>query len=111
MPTRIASFYCFINLFAEVPLESRAKSATGTTNYVVIHDGKGSHQRGLHGFDPHARLDGLQYALDQVTLERARMLWDFLLEHRHLIKGFVETSKHQAFSDAQREEKFSEMGR
>jgi hypothetical protein len=91
-------------------LEPRAKPATGTTNYVMIHDWRGYHQRGLHGFDPHASLDGLQYALDQITLDRARMLWDFLLEHRHLIKGVVETSRYQNFSDAQSEESFSEIG-
>ncbi len=97
-----------LNILAN--LQPAAKMASGTTRYVVLHDSRGFHQRGLHGFDPNARLDGLRHALDHLTLDKARMLWNFLLEHRHLIKGVVETSNYQTFSNVQSEEKFSQMG-
>ncbi len=95
-----------------IHLLPKAKPATGATNFVVINDWRGYHQRGLHGFDPNATLNGLPHALDHITSDKARILWDFLLEHRHLIKGVVETSKYkyQTFSDAQRKEISSPIG-
>ena len=101
----------FSDLNIRTHLRPEARVAIGSTGYVAIRDWHSNHQRGLHRFDPDASLDGLQHALNLITLDKARMLWNILLEYRHLIKGFVETSKHQAFSDARREEKFSEMGR
>ncbi len=90
-------------------LRPRAKTTTGNTGYIAIRNGR-SYQRGLHRFDPDAHLDGLQHVLDHITLKRARLLWNLLLENRHLIKGHVETSSYQSFVNAQRTEKFSEMG-
>jgi len=92
-------------------LQPEARVATGSTGYVAIWDGHGDHRRGLHGFDPSARLDGLQYAIDHMTPDKASMLWNVLLEHRHLIKGVVETSTQRNFSDPRRGEKCSSMGR
>ena len=91
-------------------LRPRADKKEESTGYVIIRNSRGHHQRGLHGFDPYAKLDGLKYALDHITLERAKLLWNVLLKHHHLIKGTVETSTHQSFVDARREEKFSEIG-
>ncbi len=82
----------------------------GSMGYVMLISEHGSHQRGLHGFKPDASLDGLQHVLDHITFEKARMLWDILLEYRHLIKGVVETSTLQSFANAKKEEKFSQMG-
>jgi len=89
----------------------KAKSDAGTTSYVIINKSKGYHQRGLHHFDPHATLDGLQHAIDHITTGKAKILWGVLLDYRHLIKGVVETSKSYTFADAQTEDCFSEIGR
>ncbi len=91
-------------------LQLKARTAIGTTGHVVIRDWRGHHERGLHGFDPDAKLDGLEHALKYITLNKSIMLWDILLEHRNLIRGVVETSTYQTFIDAQRVEKFSQMG-
>ncbi len=92
-------------------LQPKARVAIGSTGYVAISDWHGYHQRGLHRFDPDASLDGLPHAIDHMTPDKASMLWNILLEHRHLIKGVVETSTQQNFSNSRREEKFSSMGR
>src|SRR5712692_8240621 len=92
-------------------LQPEARVATGSTGYVVIRNWHSNHQRGLHRFDPDACLEGLQHALNFITLDKARILWNILLEHRHLIKGVVETSSQQNFSNSRREEKESPMGR
>ncbi len=100
----------FSDLNIPTHLRPTAKTMTGTTRHIVIRDWRGSHQRGLHGFDPDARLEGLQHALKHITLDKAKMLWNFLLEYRHLIKGIVEKSTQQTFSNPEREETFSQMG-
>ena len=86
------------------------KAATGYAGYVTILDSHGYHQRGLHRFDPHASLEGLDHALNFITLDKARILWKILLEHRHLIKGTVETSTHKDFSNSRKVEKISSIG-
>jgi hypothetical protein len=86
------------------------KAATGYAGYVTILDWRGDHRRGLHHFDPRASLEGLDHVLDFITLDKARILWNILLEYRHLIKGIVEASRYQDFRSSLREEKFSKMG-
>jgi hypothetical protein len=100
----------FSDLNIRTQLQPEARVVTGSTGYVAIWDRHGNHQRGLHHFDPHARLEGLQHALKHITLDKAKMLWNFLLEYRHLIKGIVEKSTQQTFSNPEREETFSQMG-
>ena len=86
------------------------KAETGYAGYVTIFDWRGNHRRGLHRFDPRASLEGLDHALDFITPDKARILWNILLEYRHLIKGIVEASRYQDFRSSWREEKFSKMG-
>ena len=100
------------SLCADLNIRShlQPRAATGYAGYVTILDWRGDHRRGLHRFDPGASLEGLQHALEFITPDKARMLWNILLEYRHLIKGIVETSRYQDFRSAWREEKFSKMG-
>lgn len=100
----------FSDLNIRTHLQPEARAAAGSAGYVTIMNWHGNHQRGLHRFDPDARLDGLQHALNLRTLNKARILWNILLEHHHLIKGVVETSTQQNFSNPRRKEKFSQMG-
>ncbi len=108
----ISPFYesLLSDLGISTDLQPKANKIAGSIGYVIIRNFRGYHQRGLHGFNPHAKLDGLEHVLDHITIERARMLWNFLLEYRHLIKGVVETSTQQNFVDAQSKESFSEIG-
>ncbi len=101
----------FKDLNIQTHLQPKARTVIGIAGHIVIGDWRGHHVRGLHGFDPDAKLDGLEHALTHITLNKAKMLWDILLEHRNLIRGVVEISTSQTFIDAQREEKFSQMGR
>ena len=39
------------------------------------------------------------------------MLWNLLLEYRHLMKGVVEKSTLQTFATSEKEERFSQMGK
>jgi hypothetical protein len=91
-------------------LQPRAKTASETTGHTMIRSEYGFNQRGLHGFDPGANLDGLQQSLELITIDKAKILWNILLKYRYLIKGVVETSKYKDFRNPRSEEKFSLMG-
>lgn len=92
-------------------LRPSTRTTRDPSDHIVIRDVRADHVRGLHGFDPGAKLDGLEYALQHITLDKARMFWNLLLEYRHLIKGVVEKSTLQTFTTSEKEERFSQMGR
>jgi hypothetical protein len=79
--------------------------------YVVIADEFARHERGIAGFDPDARLDGLDYALEHPSLQRSEFVWNVLLApNRQLIAGVVERSVRMGFADASRESALSAIG-
>lgn len=79
--------------------------------YVVIADEFARHERGVAGFDPSAKLDGVEYALGHPNFARSEYVWNVLLvPSRHLIAGVVEKSARQEFVDARRENAVSALG-
>jgi hypothetical protein len=79
--------------------------------YVSIADEFAWHERGVAGFDPAARVDGLEYALRNPNSARSEFVWNALLvPSRHLIAGVVEKSHRLEFADARREDMLSPIG-
>jgi len=79
--------------------------------YVSIADEFAWHERGVAGFDPAARVDGLEYALRNPNSARSEFVWNALLvPSRHLIGGVVEKSHRREFADARREHMLSPIG-
>ncbi len=99
------------DLYIPAQLQPSKRTTIDTSGHIVIRNVRADHVRGLHGFDPGAKLDGLEHVLRHITLDKARMLWNLLLEYRHLIKGVVEKSKFVTFSTSEKEECFSQMGK
>lgn len=98
-----------LELRGSVPVDARPVDAQG---YVIVRDWHGSHVRGLKGFDPDCSVEGLEYALKRITVERALFIWnEILLPHHHLIRGEVETSGNRSYRNAAREERLSAMGK
>jgi hypothetical protein len=98
-----------LNISAQ--LQPSKRTTIDTSGHVVIRNVRADHVRGLYGFDPDSKLGGLEYVLKYMTLTKAKMLWNLLLEYRHLIKGVVEKSTLQTFSKSEKEECFSQMGK
>ena len=93
---------------AAVRVEARTPDELG---YVRIADDFAWHERGVAGFDPAARIDGLEYALANPGHARSEYIWNMLLvPNRHLITGVVEKSHRLEFEDASREEVLSPIG-
>jgi hypothetical protein len=68
--------------------------------YVTVRNQRGWHQRGLLRFDPDLAIIGLEYALEHPTLARSVLVWSLLSSLDRPIRGFVERSTRQEFSDS-----------
>ncbi len=82
----------------------------GYDGNVTITNVHARHVRGLDGFDPDCEIEGLKYALENINIAKAKIIWTILKEHYKQISGVVESSKNQTFNDSKNEETFSKMG-
>jgi hypothetical protein len=91
-----------------VRLDARSGDELG---YVIIADEFARHERGLAGFDPSARIEGLEHALRNPNYARSEFVWNALLvPGRHLIAGVVEKSHRMEYADSRREHMLSPIG-
>jgi hypothetical protein len=88
-----------------------AARAPGSLGHVLLVAGFARHERGLDGFDPEARIDGLEFALQHSAPARAEYVWNVLLApNRRLVGGVVEKSVREQFADSTREDVRSSIG-
>ena len=78
------------------------------SSYITICNQHGWHKRGLNGFDPDCEIVGLKHALDEITLDKAKVIWNILKNNLICIKGTVESSTRQDYSNSTTEEFYSE---
>lgn len=73
----------------------------------------GWHTRGLNGFDPEIKIDGLEHALRSPTTLKSVFIWNYIaIPNMSCIQGKIETSTRQDFSNTNiREERSHEFGR
>jgi hypothetical protein len=80
--------------------------------YVTVVGRHGWHERGLNGFDPEFQIDGLDFALRNPDVERARYIWNqLLIPHNHCIAGEVQSSSLQSYQQSTTVEKTSNVGK
>jgi hypothetical protein len=92
----------------QVEVQARAPGQLG---HVLLVAGFARHERGLDGFDPEARIDGLEFALQHSGHARAEYVWNVLLApNRRLIGGVVEKSVREQFADSSTENVRSSIG-
>ncbi len=92
----------------QVDVQARAPGPLG---HVLLVAGFARHERGLDGFDPEARIDGLEFALQHPGHARAEFVWNVLLApNRRLIGGVVEKSVREGFADSRTETARSAAG-
>ena len=101
----------FKNLGIKSFVTIKRKISHSSENYVTICDQHGWHERGLNGFDPNIKVDGLEYAIATPTLEKSAFVWNRIAcPHSDCIRGTVEKSSRQTFQGSHREEQLSEFG-
>ena len=88
---------------------SRRKS--NYLGYVIIADSFGWHKRGLDSFDPECEVEGLEYALKNVNMERSKILWQIAKDCHQSIYGEVESSSRQNYEGSTKNWQYSRMGK
>ncbi|WP_328423950.1 hypothetical protein OG470_12760 [Micromonospora sp. NBC_00389] len=83
-------------------------SQPNALGHVVIRADHGDHSRGLHGFDPELRFAGLEAALTHAEPARSTYVWNrLLLPYASRLRGTVEASTRQDYSNSKSVEKMS----
>ena len=89
-----------------VRIQRRERNNQG---YVPISDNHGWHERGLDGFDPDIRVDGLESAISNPTTVRSRFIWNKIaIPNSDCIRGLVEKSTRQTYANSNKREQTSE---
>lgn len=101
--------------FSEIGIRSSVhitRRKADSKGYVTIKRSTGSHQRGLNGFDPDVKIDGLAHALTYPTYDAALYIWNHILPKAECIRGVIESSTRQNYSSdhTTRAETVSKMG-
>ena len=87
-----------------VRVERRRKNRRG---HVVISSNSGYRQRGCDGFDPDIQVDGLKYAIDNISPEKSEFIWnEITIPNLDCIQGIVERTE-TTYDDAVRNRQIS----
>lgn len=89
----------------------KCRTPSEWNHHITLRDWHGSHERGLDGFDPDCEIEGLAFALENINLDKARIIWTYLMRYAKSIKGIIEYSQRQDFSSSTKKEKLSKMGK
>lgn len=103
------------DLFKDLGVKSSVtierKMSYSSENYVTISDRHGWHERGLNGYDPSIKVDGLGFAIATPTMERSAFVWNNIARpNSHCIRGTVEKSSRQTYQGSYQEEEVSGLG-
>ena len=73
-----------------------------SSGHVILEKSHGHHKRGLYGFYPKAKIDGLKHALKNPSISRSAFIWNniFLPSKRCIryIEGYTESSNRQNYA-------------
>ena len=108
-------YYQYKSELCSLGVRRKVEISSGNTNYdghVILENYHGYHKRGLNGFDPEAQIDGLEFAVQNPTLEKSTYIWNkLLISNSNLIRGIIQTSGRRDFARIdQKEEAISIMG-
>ena len=80
--------------------------------HVKICDQHSWHERGLNGFDPNIKIDGLELAIDTPTPQKSAFIWNKIASpNSDCIRGVVEKSSRQTYEGSRRKDQVSEFGK
>ena len=87
----------------------RVKRKRNFHGHIVVRSQWGWHVRGLDGFDPDIRVDGLECALIDPNAQKSEFIWNYIAKpNSSCIRGIVESSTNQDFRNSSQEERISE---
>ena len=79
--------------------------------HVVIRDYHGRHKRGINGFDPDIKVDGLENAIESPSVKKSAFIWnEIAVPHSDCVRGIVESSGRRTYEDSNKDEQVSKCG-
>jgi len=85
------------------------KRSAGNSGFILINNSHGYHKRGLKGFDPDIKVEGLSIALSSPTIEKSIFIWNkIVLPNAECIRGTIEKSSRQTYEKSDKEDQISE---
>jgi hypothetical protein len=104
-------YYAMLEEFGASRTVRTTARPTDASGYVTIASNHGDHERGLNGFDPDFRIDGLERALRYPNRERSSFIWNQLLRPNvKRLHGEVERASVRNYANKTTEEKWSVAG-
>lgn len=98
--------FCSLGVSNEVRVEKRKPDVQGR---IKIEGRRGWHKRGLDGFDPDIKVEGLSIALSSPTMEKSFFIWEKILPPNvDCISGKIEESSTQTYEYSRKKESLSE---
>ena len=105
----------YITLFQDIginQLPKVTKRSADKNGFVKISESHGYHRRGLDGFDPDIKVDGLEKAITDFTIQRSAFIWNNIaLQYWACIRGIVEKSSKKTYENSKKENQISKFGR
>jgi len=81
------------------------------SGFVKISELHGYHRRGLEGFDPDVKIDGLENAISHITIKTSELIWNkIVIENWACIKGIIEKSSKKTYENSKKETQISDFG-
>ncbi len=78
---------------------------------MIISKSHSNHKRGLNGFDPNIKVDGLENAIANPSKERSLFIWNNIaIPHSACIRGVVEKSSKKTYENSKTEKLVSKFG-
>ena len=94
-PPSAKSLFDDLGILCSVRIHRESEDSQGCVTIVNQH---GNHKRGWNGFDPSITVDGLEYALNNPTLEKSSFIWNHIaIPNVDCVQGIMEESTNQNY--------------
>ena len=104
----------FETLFKRLNINKEPKITKRSPNngFTIISKSPRYHRRGLNGFDPGIKIDGLKNAILNISIEKSEFIWNRIaIPHSACIRGVVESSGRKTYENSTQKEQMSDFGR
>jgi hypothetical protein len=103
-----AEFFKLIGCKDDIEITTKKPDKNG---YVEICSQWGNNVRGANDFYSDSEMEGLEFAVQNINVEKAAIIWNLLTRNYKLIRGYIESSKKKDFSNSTKNLTFSKMGK
>jgi len=107
-PDEFMPFFQKLGIHKEIKVTKKGPDKNG---FVIINNSHSFHRRGLNGFDPDIKVEGIENAILTISIEKSKFIWNNIaIPHSDCIRGVVESSSRKTYENSSTKDKVSEFG-